>query len=183
VQALSGYVLGIRPVAAGWARWVVEPQTGDLHWAQGQAPTPAGAVLSRWQRGPGSFALTAGGPRSTLGEVSVPLLGRSRTIARDGRIVWQDGHAVGPVRASQVGDYVRFDGVRGVHTWAWGAVGSSSGAATPRLPATGPTWRFPLAALGLLLAAWGSRSYCGTGAVSYGVSRRRTRTGPAGDRR
>jgi hypothetical protein len=124
VQALSGYVLGIRPVRPGWATWVVEPQPGDLRWAQGQAPTPSGPVVSRWKRGSislsDSFTLTAGGPTATMGAVCVPLLGKARTIASDGRVVWRNGRAVGPVHATRVGDYVRFEGVRGVHTWAWG---------------------------------------------------------------
>jgi hypothetical protein len=48
VTALSGYVLGIRPTSPGYATWTVEPQPGDLTSAQGQSPTPHGAVVSRW---------------------------------------------------------------------------------------------------------------------------------------
>lgn len=119
VPALSGYVLGLRPAAPGWTRWIVEPQVGDLAWAQGQAPSQSGPVVSRWRHGPDSFVLTAGGPPSSVGSVSVPLLGKPRAIARDGRIVWQDGRAIGSVSARQVGDAVQFDGVTGSHTWAW----------------------------------------------------------------
>jgi alpha-L-rhamnosidase len=121
VPALSGYVLGIRPVRPGWSAWVVQPQVGDLRWAQGQAPAASGAVVSRWERGTRSFRLTAGGPAGTTGSVSVPLLGSPRTIARDGHVVWANGRPVGPERAVRVGDEVRFDGVQGLHTWAWTA--------------------------------------------------------------
>ena len=64
VPALSGYVLGIRPTAPGYRRWVVAPQPGDLRFAQGQAPTPRGAIVSRWTRGKGrrSFKLTVDRP-------------------------------------------------------------------------------------------------------------------------
>jgi hypothetical protein len=123
VAALSGYILGIRPTAAGFSSWIVAPQLGDLRFAQGQAPSPYGAVVSRWARRAGGrrFVLTAGGPRRTTGTVVVPLLGRSRTIARDGRVVWRDGAPIPGVRAVRAGDYVRFLGVRGIHTYAWSA--------------------------------------------------------------
>jgi hypothetical protein len=122
VPALSGYVLGIRPLTPGFSSWIVEPQAGDLRFAQGQAPTPSGAIVSRWARGAGdrSFVLTAGGPGGTSGEVAMPLLGRTRVIARDGVVVW-NGHApAGGVRASSDGAYVRFQNQRGIHTFAWG---------------------------------------------------------------
>jgi alpha-L-rhamnosidase len=121
VPALSGYVLGIRPVRPGWSAWVVQPQVGDLRWAQGQAPAASGAVVSRWERGTRSFRLTAGGPAGTTGSVSVPLLGSPRTIARDGHVVWANGRPVGSERAVRIGDEIRFDGVQGLHTWAWTA--------------------------------------------------------------
>jgi alpha-L-rhamnosidase len=43
-SALPGYMLGIQPVAPGYATWLVQPRPGDLSWAQGQAPTPHGDV-------------------------------------------------------------------------------------------------------------------------------------------
>src|SRR4051812_31698630 len=112
VPALSGYVLGIRPVTPGFATWVVEPQVGDLRFAQGQAPTPHGPVVSRWERGEGSFSLTAGGPAGPTGSVGVPLPGHDRTRGRDGVLVRP---------AAVAGDYARFDRVSGVHPWTWPA--------------------------------------------------------------
>src|SRR3954462_967528 len=49
--ALSAYVLGARPVTAGYKTWLLQPQPGDLSWAQGTVPTPQGALVSRWARG------------------------------------------------------------------------------------------------------------------------------------
>lgn len=123
VPALSGYVLGIRALAPGYGRWIVEPQVGDLRFAQGQAPTPHDVIVSRWQRADSdhdgdtdSFVLTVSGPRGTRGTVAIPLLGQPRVIARDGRIVKP---------ASVGGGYARFYNVTGTHTWAWaGAAGS-----------------------------------------------------------
>jgi alpha-L-rhamnosidase len=119
VAALSGYILGIRPTAPGFSSWVVEPLLGDLRFAQGQAPTPHGRIVSRWRRGPRSFVLTVAAPRSTRGVVGVPELGAARTIAMDGRVVWRQGRAVGGVAASESGGSVRFSGMTGRHTFAW----------------------------------------------------------------
>jgi len=84
IPALSAYVLGARPVSAGYRTWVVAPQTGDLEWAQGTIPTPQGGLVSRWVRGAGdrSFTLTVSAAPATSGTVRVPLLGRSRWTAR-----------------------------------------------------------------------------------------------------
>jgi alpha-L-rhamnosidase len=122
VPALSGYVLGIRPVTPGYATWIVEPQPGDLRFAQGQAPTPRGALVSRWRRGARSFVLTVSAPRGTRGTVVVPQLGRARTIAMDGKVVWRRDRHVGRIRARRDGDAVRFSGLAGRHTFAWRAV-------------------------------------------------------------
>lgn len=125
VPALSEGVLGVRPTAPGFARWRVAPQVADLTWAQGRVPTPDGGVAVRWERGADSFRLTvesAGGE----GEVAVPLLGRDRRIAVDGRLLWNGtaptgtelpGGGVGSPHRS--GNGVVFPGVRGTHTFAW----------------------------------------------------------------
>jgi hypothetical protein len=121
VSALSDYVLGVQATAPGYARWTVAPQVGDLRWAQGDVPTPAGAIASRWRRGAGdrSLRLTVRAPRGTSGSVVVPLLGAERTIARNGRIVWTRGRPVRGVRAKRFGDAVRFATAAGVQTYAW----------------------------------------------------------------
>ncbi len=119
--ALSQYVLGIRPLAPGFRTWIVAPQAGDLGWAQGTAPTPEGVIASRWRRGSGrrSFELTVVAPRQTSGEVDVPLLGRSRAIALDGRIVWTGVRPTAGVRARAIGAAIAFMGISGRHTFAW----------------------------------------------------------------
>ena len=97
VSSLSHYVAGARPVTAGYKTWIVDPQPGELEWAQATLPTPHGGLASRWVRGAGnrSFKLTVSAPAGTSGTVRVPLLGRSRTVAMDGAVVWQDGRSVG----------------------------------------------------------------------------------------
>jgi alpha-L-rhamnosidase len=119
LPALSEGVLGVRPLAAGFRRWRVAPQPSGLRWAQGRVPVPGGAVASRWKRTDTAFVLTVEGPAGTEGEVVVPLLGRARAIAMDGRIVWRPTGAAPGVDAERRGDAVVFSGMRGSHTFAW----------------------------------------------------------------
>jgi hypothetical protein len=120
--ALSAYVLGLRPVGAGWDTWLIEPQVADLSFAQGQVGTPHGRLASRWQRDRSrpSFRLTVKVPGRTEGTVAVPLLGAKRKIARDGHLVWKGKRPAAGVQAHRSHGYVRFrETDRGVHTYAW----------------------------------------------------------------
>jgi alpha-L-rhamnosidase len=119
--ALSQYVLGVQPVEPGFRSWRVQPEPCGLSWAQGKVPTPYGAIASRWQVGTSSssFKLTEVAPDGTSGTVAVPLLGASRVIAEDGRVVWNGSAPVAGTQASTDGTYVFFNGVTGTHTWAW----------------------------------------------------------------
>ena len=139
VSSLSGYVLGARPVTAGYKSWTIAPQPGSLQWAQGQVPTPAGPLVSRWRRGDGntSFTLTMSAPAGTSGTVVFPELGHGRTIAMDGTVVWQDGAPAGGVSAVERNGAVEFAGVTGSHTFAFGTVTSSAdGTVGGTVPAT-----------------------------------------------
>lgn len=49
---LSEYVLGVRPVAPGFARVQVRPQLGNLQWVEGTYPTPRGPIKVRHERRP-----------------------------------------------------------------------------------------------------------------------------------
>jgi alpha-L-rhamnosidase len=128
-SALSQFVLGIQPISPGFHTWRVQPQPSGLTWAQGQVPTAAGALASRWTAGAhnASFRITVSAPPRTAGTVAVPLLGRRRVIAEDGRVVWDRSRAARRTRAVTDGTYVYFTGVTGTHTWAW-----SSGAGSAR---------------------------------------------------
>jgi alpha-L-rhamnosidase len=125
VAALSGYVAGLRPERPGWRRWVVEPQTLGLRFAQGSVGTPFGPLAGRWQSwsSADAFRLTAAAPPGTAGIVAVPLLGTARTIARDGHVVWRRGHPVDGIRAGRTNGYVRFAQGPGTHTYAWSGEG------------------------------------------------------------
>jgi alpha-L-rhamnosidase len=122
VSSLSGYLVGARPVTAGYKTWIIAPQPGKVAWAQGRIPTPSGALVSRWRRGhrDSSLTLTMAAPKGTSGTVAIPELGRSRTITMDCRVVWRNGAPTGGVTAAESEGGVRFTGVTGSHTFAWG---------------------------------------------------------------
>ncbi|MDX6679001.1 MAG: hypothetical protein QOE31_3053 [Solirubrobacteraceae bacterium] len=124
VPALSKYVAGLQQVALGWRSWRVAPQPVDLRWVQGQVGTPRGALAARWARGKGDrwLVITVTAPRRTSGTVAVPLLGRARIIARDGRIVWRAGRPRRGVDARAEGDSVVFVQRGRRSTYAWGSV-------------------------------------------------------------
>jgi hypothetical protein len=120
VSSLSRYVVGARPVTAGYKTWLIAPQLGNLKWAQGRVPTPAGPLVSRWRRDDSSFTLTVSAPGGTSGTVAIPELGHSRTIAMDGVVVWRDGAPAGGVTAEERDGAVQFSAFTGSHTFAWG---------------------------------------------------------------
>lgn len=47
---LPAYVLGVRPISAGFREFLVAPQPGNLTWAEGKVPTPHGEIALRWER-------------------------------------------------------------------------------------------------------------------------------------
>ena len=93
-SALSGYVLGIQPVTAGYGTWSVQPHPGDLSWAEGQAPTPHGPVQVAWagENGANQFAMNVTAPSGTSGTIAVPIYGSADPIvAVNGQVVWSGG--------------------------------------------------------------------------------------------
>jgi alpha-L-rhamnosidase len=118
--AMSQYVLGTVPDTAGYRNWTVAPEPGELRWAQGVVPTPHGPITVRWRRsGTGLFVLTVAAPRGTSGVVEVPVLGRDRTIFRNGTIVWSHGGPPRGVRARRAGRAVAVAQGAGSSTYAW----------------------------------------------------------------
>ncbi|QEC58471.1 Bacterial alpha-L-rhamnosidase [Flavisolibacter ginsenosidimutans] len=44
IYLLGKYYLGVKPTAAGYATYTIEPKLGGLQWMQGEVPTPAGNI-------------------------------------------------------------------------------------------------------------------------------------------
>ena len=64
------HVLGVQPKEPGFASVQVEPQLGDLKWAEGTIPTPRGLIRVRWEGG-ADLSGTVTLPGNMTGEVKV----------------------------------------------------------------------------------------------------------------
>lgn len=113
VTALSAYVLGASPVDPGYQTWLVQPHPGTLSWAEGQAPTPHGALGVDWGRtGDGEFAMHVSAPAGTSGTIAVPDYGRPVTVQVNGQQVW-NGSSGTAYSARSDGQYVYLHDVPG----------------------------------------------------------------------
>ena len=115
-SALSAYVLGIRPVEAGYQTWIVKPHPGNLAWVEGQAPTPHGPIAVKWGHDTGHrhFAAEVESPAGTTGTIGVPLFGERSVISVNGQLVWNNGKfqpVQGVSGANTDGKYVYLTGV------------------------------------------------------------------------
>ena len=91
-SALTGYVLGARPVGAGYSTWIVQPQPGSLSWAEGQVPTPHGPLTVKWGRKQGrGFTMEVSAPSGTSGTIAVPVSGWNTVVTVNGTRVWSHG--------------------------------------------------------------------------------------------
>lgn len=97
---LSTYVLGIAPLADGFAKARVAPHPCDLAWARGGLPTPLGAVEVAWEREEGGIALNVHAPESMALQIVLPVA--ARRVEVNGRLAWVDGE-IQPV--SQGGNF------------------------------------------------------------------------------
>lgn len=71
---LSARVAGIAPLEAGWARFAVRPQTGDLNFVRCRVPTKHGFIETRWERqeNGATFELTVPSGSVAQVELSAP---------------------------------------------------------------------------------------------------------------
>ena len=118
VSALSGYVLGVQPATAGYATWTVQPEPGDLTWAEGNVPTPHGSIGVDWagESGVGQFSMQVTAPSGTSGTIAVPTYGATNPIVEDGgQTVWSNGTftaASGITGGYASGNYIYLTGVQ-----------------------------------------------------------------------
>jgi alpha-L-rhamnosidase len=80
-------VLGVRPVEPGYRTWLIEPQPGDLTWAEGKVPTPYGPIVVRWQKIPQGLRLEINVPNDTRGSVGMPTSSKAISVTDDGQPV------------------------------------------------------------------------------------------------
>lgn len=93
IWALTSGVLGVEPLTPGFRQFRIEPEPGDLSWARGQVPTPAGPITVHWSSEPDDFRMTLTVPPGTNAQVDVPLTNAYGNVLIDGKSIWTDGHA------------------------------------------------------------------------------------------
>ncbi len=69
---ISTEILGVRPLAPGFARFRVAPHPADLTWARGVFPSPHGDIAVAWRLENDHFTLTLTVPPRTAAEVVLP---------------------------------------------------------------------------------------------------------------
>jgi alpha-L-rhamnosidase len=84
-SALSKYVLGVRPVEPGYKTWLIEPQPGDLTWANGSVPTPYGPIEVGWEKEGNGLELKVFVPSGTSGTVGLPGSAGTASLTDNGR--------------------------------------------------------------------------------------------------
>ena len=67
---MTSYVLGVQPVAPGYATFTVTPHFGSLNWAKGAVPTPFGQIFVSWAKTGGGYLLTVRAPSGTAGSIT-----------------------------------------------------------------------------------------------------------------
>ena len=77
---LSAYVLGVRPLTPGYAHTLIEPQLGDLQWAEGRVPTPHGVISVRAAQGATGTSVTVALPTAVSAEVRLPAGAAAPTV-------------------------------------------------------------------------------------------------------
>jgi len=86
---ITRYVLGLRPLAAGYGQVLIQPQLGQtLSWMQGTVPTIRGPVSVQASNAPGQYQLLLNVPGNVTATVMLPTLGVASPVALvDGEMV------------------------------------------------------------------------------------------------
>lgn len=101
---LTERVLGVRPTSGGFKSVEIVPDLGDLKWAEGEIPTPQGAIHVRVESEGRDTVVTLFLPKNVLAVVRIP----GDKVTQDGAEVAPDGsgHGRQTVHLSKAGKYV-----------------------------------------------------------------------------
>jgi hypothetical protein len=76
-SAVASGLMGVRPTAPGWSRWVAKPAPGNLSVASIVVPTPRGPITANYTRQNGRPQLELTIPPQTEATACMPLFGAS----------------------------------------------------------------------------------------------------------
>lgn len=95
---LTNYLLGAQPVDPGYHTWSITPHPDSVAWAEGQVPTPYGAMGVKWSKDKSSFRMETQVPNQTSGMITIPVANpAAAAISVNGVTVWRKGHIAGSV--------------------------------------------------------------------------------------
>jgi hypothetical protein len=73
LPALTNDLLGVQPTGVGFATWSLQPNPGNVTWAQGTVPTPHGTIRVSWTQEPNAMLrITVDVPRGTTATLRLP---------------------------------------------------------------------------------------------------------------
>ncbi|MCL2813290.1 MAG: hypothetical protein FWD23_01690 [Oscillospiraceae bacterium] len=72
---MSGYMLGIQPLKAGFSEYKVKPMTAGMDYAEGCVPTIYGDIEFEWKKTSDSFAASLISPYGTTAQIYLPKIG------------------------------------------------------------------------------------------------------------
>lgn len=86
-------LMGIEPMAPGWAACRIKPQLGDLPWAKIKVPTIKGDILAAYEQSPGRLVMKITIPSNTTAQVVLPakLTQQKFTVLMDGKVIKPSG--------------------------------------------------------------------------------------------
>jgi hypothetical protein len=84
---LMEQVLGIQPVAGGFARATIRPDLCGLEWARGTEPCPQGVVKVDYQHAGSDFKARVEVPEGVVAQISLPVSRGEGSVEMDGRAV------------------------------------------------------------------------------------------------
>jgi hypothetical protein len=80
-------ILGIQPVAAGFAQVAIRPDLCDLQWARGTEPCPQGVIKVDYRQDHSDFKARIEVPEGVVAQVSMPVDRGEGSVEIDGRAV------------------------------------------------------------------------------------------------
>ncbi len=88
---LTEYILGIRPLEPGYARYLIEPHPSDLSWAKGAVPTPNGLIQISWKNHKDGFELNLNLPEKGIPVAHIPRKKAEEKIWVNDLLIYEQG--------------------------------------------------------------------------------------------
>jgi alpha-L-rhamnosidase len=114
--SISGYVLGIRPVSAGYQNWIIQPHPKALTWALGRAPTLYGPIDLKWGQESNVFVIQVDAPSGTTGTIGIPISKGNGKVIVNGKTAWDNGQAVDKMFGAETdSEFIYLKNLPGAH--------------------------------------------------------------------